>query len=47
MMLVSKIYRLVSVKNHEGRNLSKLIFNGYNRYKLILNQYITNITDTL
>ena len=46
-MLVSKMYWLVSVKNHEGRNLSKPIFNQYNQYKPILKRYLTDITDTL
>ena len=50
-MLVFKMYQLVLakywLKPHYDRKLNKLIFNQYNRYKLILNQYLTNITDTL
>ena len=34
-------------KGHTGNLFSKLIFNQYNRYKPILNQYLTDITDTL
>ena len=41
------MYQLVSVKYRYGRNLSKPIFNRDNQYKLVLNQYLTDITDTL
>ena len=50
IILASKMYLVTTdyiFKNHQGRNLSKPIFNEYNQYKPILNWHLTDITNTL
>ena len=34
-------------RNHQGRNLSEPAFNWYNWYKLLGNQYLTDVMNAL